>query len=130
MTDRPVGADRAAVALPVEVLRRAIDATAGAISVADARGPDLPLVYVNAALERVTGYRAERVLGRNCRAAEPRGGPRRHGSRAGGQPGPPFCARGHTRRRLCCHSGAVMPTTTRALEDAAAPCRAQNRLRS
>lgn len=35
--------------------------------VADAQLPDLPLVYVNAAFERVTGYNREVVLGRNCR---------------------------------------------------------------
>ncbi len=29
--------------------------------------PDSPLVYVNAAFEQLSGYRAEQVLGRNCR---------------------------------------------------------------
>jgi len=37
------------------------------VCVADARLPDQPLVYVNPAFERLTGYGAEEVLGRNCR---------------------------------------------------------------
>jgi PAS domain S-box-containing protein len=37
------------------------------ITVADATLPDEPLVYVNDAFERLTGYPAEEVLGRNCR---------------------------------------------------------------
>ncbi len=37
------------------------------ISVADARQPDLPLSYVNAAFLRMSGYRSTEVLGRNCR---------------------------------------------------------------
>ncbi len=56
--------------LPLEVLQRAITATAGAISVADAPVPDLPLVYVNPAFEALTGYRAEQVLGRDCRVVQ------------------------------------------------------------
>jgi PAS domain-containing protein len=32
----------------------------------DARQPDNPLVYVNEGFERLTGYRAEEVIGRNC----------------------------------------------------------------
>ncbi|MBP0532752.1 PAS domain-containing protein, partial [Mycobacterium tuberculosis] len=37
------------------------------ITVADAQQPDLPIVYVNPGFERMTGYRAEEVLGRNAR---------------------------------------------------------------
>jgi PAS domain S-box-containing protein len=35
--------------------------------IADPNQPDVPLVYVNPAFERTTGYVAEEVLGRNCR---------------------------------------------------------------
>ncbi|KAK8940909.1 Adagio-like protein 3 [Platanthera zijinensis] len=35
--------------------------------VADALEPDFPIIYVNAVFEKATGYRAEEVLGRNCR---------------------------------------------------------------
>lgn len=63
--------------LPATLLR-AVAAAAQSISVADYNAPDQPLVYVNRAFERLTGYRAEEILGRNCRflqgsvaAAEP-----------------------------------------------------------
>ncbi|HNG81791.1 MAG TPA: PAS domain S-box protein, partial [Burkholderiaceae bacterium] len=44
-----------------------IDTIGVGIIVADARAPDQPVVYVNAAFERITGWPAEQVLGRNCR---------------------------------------------------------------
>ncbi len=53
--------------LPAEVFRRAVADAGSAIAVADARVPDLPLVYVNAAFEQTTGFSAADVLGRNCR---------------------------------------------------------------
>ncbi len=53
--------------LPAEVFRSAVAGAGSAISVTDARTPDLPLVYVNAAFEQVTGFSAADVLGRNCR---------------------------------------------------------------
>ncbi len=37
------------------------------IAIADARLPDNPLIYVNAGFERLTGYSADEVMGRNCR---------------------------------------------------------------
>ena len=38
-----------------------------AISLADAMIEDMPLVYVNDAFERMTGYFADEVIGQNCR---------------------------------------------------------------
>ncbi|WP_034611337.1 SpoIIE family protein phosphatase [Cellulomonas sp. URHD0024] len=38
-----------------------------ALSIADAGAPDTPLVWVNAAFTRLTGYPEDEVLGRNCR---------------------------------------------------------------
>lgn len=35
------------------------------IIVSDALEPDYPIIYVNTVFEKVTGYRAEEVLGRN-----------------------------------------------------------------
>lgn len=49
------------------VLLAAVDAMAQPVSLADARAPDMPLVYVNPAFTAMTGYRAEDVLGSNCR---------------------------------------------------------------
>jgi len=50
------------------VLQRALEADAAMpIVVADATQPDMPIVYVNPAFERLTGYRRAEVAGRNCR---------------------------------------------------------------
>ncbi len=50
------------------VLRdRSINSATNGILIADARQPDMPTVYCNAAFEKITGYAAEEVLGRNCR---------------------------------------------------------------
>ena len=46
---------------------RAMEASVDGILIADATGPDMPIVYCNSAFEYMTGYRSEEVLGRNCR---------------------------------------------------------------
>ena len=46
---------------------RALAAAAEGIAIADALLPDNPLIYVNAGFERLTGYSADEVIGRNCR---------------------------------------------------------------
>jgi sigma-B regulation protein RsbU (phosphoserine phosphatase) len=46
---------------------RALDAAAEGVTIADARLPDRPLIYVNEGFERMTGYALGDVLGRNCR---------------------------------------------------------------
>ncbi len=51
----------------LRLLRRAVESTENGVSISDARLPDIPLVYVNTAFERITGYSADEVLGRNCR---------------------------------------------------------------
>lgn len=43
------------------------DMTPVAMVVSDPTLPDCPLIYVNHAFEALTGFRAEEVLGRNCR---------------------------------------------------------------
>jgi two-component system cell cycle response regulator len=53
--------------LHTDLLRRAVTASTESLVIADARQPDMPLVYVNPAFERLTAYRAEEALGRNCR---------------------------------------------------------------
>jgi PAS domain S-box-containing protein len=53
--------------LPEDLLAEALELLDVSVSIADARLPDLPLVWVNPAFERCTGYPAEQVLGRNCR---------------------------------------------------------------
>lgn len=49
-------------------LQRAVEADAAMpMVVTDSTRPDRPIVYVNAAFERLTGYRRDEALGRNCR---------------------------------------------------------------
>ena len=48
-------------------LVRAVTEASVSISIADYLAPDYPLVFVNPAFEALTGYRAEDILGRNCR---------------------------------------------------------------
>jgi len=50
-----------------ELLRRAMSAANEGLVIAEAGTPDHPIIYVNPAFERLTGYRTEEVLGRNCR---------------------------------------------------------------
>ncbi|MDH1684136.1 EAL domain-containing protein [Pseudomonas chengduensis] len=45
----------------------AMEASPLGVTIADARQADLPLVYCNSAFSQISGYRAEEVLGRNCR---------------------------------------------------------------
>jgi sigma-B regulation protein RsbU (phosphoserine phosphatase) len=46
---------------------RALAASAEGITIADATRPDYPLIYVNEGFEKLTGYSAHSVRGRNCR---------------------------------------------------------------
>src|SRR5215218_6327672 len=49
------------------LLDRAVAASSNGIVITDPRVPDNPIVYVNPAFERITGYTASEVLGYNCR---------------------------------------------------------------
>ncbi|MCB2177427.1 MAG: SpoIIE family protein phosphatase [Actinomycetales bacterium] len=49
------------------LLARAATASGLSFTISDPRLPDNPLIWVNPAFEDVTGYRAQDVLGRNCR---------------------------------------------------------------
>lgn len=51
----------------LRLLERAIDASVGGITIADARASDMPMRYVSAGFVRMTGYEPHEVLGRNCR---------------------------------------------------------------
>jgi PAS domain S-box-containing protein len=50
----------------LRLLERAVTASTNSIVISDPNQPDDPIVYVNPAFERTTGYAAEEVLGRNC----------------------------------------------------------------
>ena len=62
---RPVPAP--AVPTDESLLHRALAATTSGVTVASLTGHDQPLVYVNAGFERLSGFPAEELLGRNCR---------------------------------------------------------------
>jgi diguanylate cyclase (GGDEF)-like protein/PAS domain S-box-containing protein len=47
--------------------QRAMESSGNGILITDCLQPDNPLVYVNPAFERITGYSTDEVLGRNCR---------------------------------------------------------------
>jgi PAS domain S-box-containing protein len=49
------------------LLDRAVAASSNGIVITDPNLPDNPIVYVNPAFERISGYHAEEVSGRNCR---------------------------------------------------------------
>ena len=53
--------------VPLEVLRRCLSHARHGFTIADARQPDLPLIYVNQAFTLMTGYSREELIGRNCR---------------------------------------------------------------
>lgn len=53
--------------LEIRIRTRAVEASVNAIIITDNEQADQPIVYVNPAFERITGYRSEEVLGRNCR---------------------------------------------------------------
>ncbi|AOS43993.1 Autoinducer 2 sensor kinase/phosphatase LuxQ [Lacunisphaera limnophila] len=51
----------------LQVHNRALNAAANGIVIADALQPNWPIIYCNPAFERLTGYQADEVMGRNCK---------------------------------------------------------------
>jgi PAS domain S-box-containing protein len=49
------------------LLDRAVAASSNGIVITDPRVPDDPIVYVNPAFERISGYTVDEVVGHNCR---------------------------------------------------------------
>lgn len=52
------------------LLRQAMAASRDGVAIVDVRAPEMPLVYVNPAFERLTGYSADEVLGSGHRLIE------------------------------------------------------------
>lgn len=57
----------ARLASALSLRQRAIEASANAMVITRAEAPDFVIDYVNPAFERITGYAAAEVIGRNCR---------------------------------------------------------------
>ena len=50
-----------------EIFEKAVAAATEGVTIADAREPDMPIIFANDAFYRMTGYTDAEVLGRNCR---------------------------------------------------------------
>lgn len=59
--------DKVKASLDLFIRDRAIDESLTGIMIADAQAPDTPIIYVNHAAEKITGYSAEEIMGKNCR---------------------------------------------------------------
>ncbi len=55
--------------LPTDLtlLAKAVGAAASSVIITDKRLPDHPIIFCNAAFEKLTGYDCEEIIGRNCR---------------------------------------------------------------
>ncbi len=54
-------------AVNLDLYRRLVDASAEGVVLVDAQHPERPVVYVNPAFEKLTGYGASELIGRNLR---------------------------------------------------------------
>jgi len=61
------GASRSGARETMRLVDLAVHSSANGIVITDATAPENPIVYVNPAFERMTGYPAGEVLGENCR---------------------------------------------------------------
>ncbi|WP_297061090.1 GAF domain-containing protein [Thermosynechococcus sp. M3746_W2019_013] len=59
--------DKKKIEAELRLRERAIVASTNGIVITDYRQPDNPVIYANPAFERMTGYRAMEVIGKNCR---------------------------------------------------------------
>jgi diguanylate cyclase (GGDEF)-like protein/PAS domain S-box-containing protein len=59
--------ERKATEHQLKLLERGVESSTNGVVIVDALQNDLPMVYVNAAFERITGYSRSETLGRNCR---------------------------------------------------------------
>ncbi len=51
----------------LRTLERSVEASVNGVLIADARQPDLPIIYANQAFSTMTGYTQSDVIGQNCR---------------------------------------------------------------
>jgi PAS domain S-box-containing protein len=53
--------------IDIKILQAVVIGARDGITIVDASLPDYPLIFVNPAFERMTGYSFEEVNGKNCR---------------------------------------------------------------
>ncbi len=58
---------RKAAERQLRILERGIESSVNGVVIADAQQPGYPIIYANAAFEKITGYTREEVIGHNCR---------------------------------------------------------------
>ena len=63
----PYNLSQLTVEAAMNLQKQALEASINGVVIADMRLPDRPLIYVNAAFETISGYKAEEILGKNCR---------------------------------------------------------------
>ncbi|MCA1770787.1 MAG: EAL domain-containing protein [Halomonas sp.] len=63
---RDIG-QRKATESQLRILESGLASSVNGVVICDARQPDLPIIYINSAFERITGYMREEALGQNCR---------------------------------------------------------------
>ncbi len=51
----------------LKLFKRSIESSSNGIVICDARQANLPIIYINRAFEKMTGYRSGEILGHNCR---------------------------------------------------------------
>ena len=53
--------------LPPLLAIKAFDCAQNGVVITDNREPDNPILYCNAAFEKLTGYKKKEIIGKNCR---------------------------------------------------------------
>ncbi|RUO22239.1 bifunctional diguanylate cyclase/phosphodiesterase [Aliidiomarina iranensis] len=61
----------------LQILQRSVEASVNGIVIADGRKPGYPLVYVNPAFQKITGYTASEILGKTCKVLQGEGSDKR-----------------------------------------------------
>ncbi len=51
----------------LRLFKRSVESSFNGIVIVDALAEDMPVTYVNAGFERITGYSSDEIIGRNCR---------------------------------------------------------------
>ena len=66
-TKRKKSTPRTRIDVELGLLHHAVDASSCAITIADARKKEMPLIYINKTFEMLTGFSRKDTLGKNCR---------------------------------------------------------------